>query len=69
MKIAIVIALFAIFATVGVAATGSLNGKVNRVEDKIEHRQERIENKIDKLVEEQKDISVAIGRIEEKLDK
>ena len=68
MKTAIVIALFGIFATVGVAATGSLNGKVNRVEDKIQHRQERIENKIDKLVEEQKDISVAIGRIEEKLD-
>jgi len=52
-----------------VATTGTLNSKVNRVEDKIEHRQERIENKIDKLVEEQKDISVAIGRIEEKLDK
>jgi len=68
MKVAIIIALFGIFATVGVAATGSLNGKVNRVEDKIEHRQERIENKIDKLVDEQKDISVAIGRIEEKLD-
>lgn len=69
MKTAIVIALFGIFATVGVATTGTLNSKVNRVEDKIEHRQERIENKIDKLVEEQKDISVAIGRIEEKLDK
>ena len=69
MKIAIVIALFGIFATVGVATTGTLNSKVNRVEDKIEHRQERIENKIDRLVEEQKDISVAIGRIEEKLDK
>ena len=69
MKTAIVIALLGIFATVGVATTGTLNSKVNRVEDKIEHRQERIENKIDKLVEEQKDISVAIGRIEEKLDK
>jgi len=69
VKIAIVIALFGIFATVGVATTGTLNSKVNRVEDKIEHRQERIENKIDRLVEEQKDISVAIGRIEEKLDK
>jgi len=69
MKIAIVIALFGIFATVGVATTGTLNSKVNRVEDKIEHRQERIENKIDKLVEEQKDISIAIGRIEEKLDR
>ena len=69
MKTAIVIALFGVFATVGVATTGTLNSKVNRVEDKIEHRQERIENKIDKLVEEQKDISVAIGRIEEKLDK
>jgi len=69
VKTAIVIALFGIFATVGVATTGTLNSKVNRVEDKIEHRQERIENKIDKLVEEQKDISVAIGRIEEKLDK
>jgi len=67
MKTAIVIALFAIFATVGVAATGSLNGKVNRVEDKVEHRMERVENKIDKQTEDIKDLSVAIGRIEEKL--
>jgi len=69
MKTAIVIALFGIFATVGVAATGSLNGKVNRVEDKIDHRQERIENKIDKQTEDIKNLTVAIGRIEEALGK
>ena len=69
MKTAVVIALFGIFATVGVAATGSLNGKVNRIEDRIEHRMERVENKIDKQTEDIKDLSVALGRIEEKIDK
>ena len=69
MKTALVIALFGIFATVGVAATGSLNGKVNRVEDKVERRMERVENKIDKQTEDIKDLSIAVGRIEEKLNK
>jgi len=69
VKTAVVIALFGIFATVGVAATGSLNGKVNRIEDRIEHRMERVENKIDKQTEDIKDLSVALGRIEEKIDK
>jgi len=69
MKTAIVIALFGIFATVGVAATGSLNGKVNRVEDKVEHRMERVENKIDKQTEDIKNLAIAIGRIEEAISK
>jgi hypothetical protein len=68
MKSAVVVALFAIFAILGVAAGGSLNNKTNRVEDKCEARQVRIEYKIDKLVEAQKELSVAIGRIEEKLN-
>lgn len=75
MKTAIVIAILGIFATLGIAASTSLNGRINRVEDKAERRLERIETKIDRQAEVQAsqgreigEIKSALERIEEKLD-
>jgi hypothetical protein len=67
IKDIIIISLIGIFVTIGVAAFGSLNSRVDRSEDKVEYRLSRVEDKIDKQSEDLRDLSVAIGRIEEKL--
>lgn len=68
MRTAIILPIFGAFLMVGIAATATLNGRIDRVEDKGEKRLERIEVKIDSQSEDIKDLSVALGRIEEKLD-
>jgi len=80
MRIAVIIAALGVFATLGIAASTGINSKINRVEDKAERersrievkaeqRLNRIETKIDNQTEDIKDLSVALGRIEEKIDK
>jgi len=68
MKTAIILPIFGAFLMIGIAATATLNGRIDRVEDKGEKRLERIEVKIDSQSKDIKDLSVAIGRIEEKLE-
>lgn len=67
MRTAIILPIFGAFLLIGIATTTALNGRIDRAEDKSEQRLERIETKIDNQSEDIKDLSVAIGRIEEKL--
>jgi len=68
MKTAVILAIVGGLVMIGIASMAALDNRINRVEDKVENRMERVENKIDHQTEDIKDLSVAIGRIEEKLD-
>ena len=68
MKTAIILSILGGLLMIGIAAATTLNNKVDRVEDKSTQRLERIEDKIDNQSKDINNLSIAIGRIEEKLD-
>ena len=68
MKAAIILSILGGLLMIGIAAATTLNNKVDRVEDKSTQRLERIEDKIDNQSKDINNLSIAIGRIEEKLD-
>jgi len=68
MRTAIILPILGGLLMIGVATTATLNNKIERVEDKCAHRLERIEDKIDSQAKAIKELTVTIGRIEEKLD-
>jgi len=68
VKAAIILSILGGLLMIGIAAATTLNNKVDRVEDKSTQRLERIEDKIDNQSKDINNLSIAIGRIEEKLD-
>jgi len=69
MKIAVVIGVVGLLLTVGGAGIGFNRNSINRVEDSVCRKLERVEDKIDKQSVDIRDLAVAIGKLEEKIHK
>jgi len=69
MRTALILGLTGLLLTIGGAGISFNRNSINRVEDSVCRKLERVEDKIDKQSIDIKDLAVAIGKLEEKLNK